>query len=116
MDILIIVLSAVIAAAVVGYATYMFTYKSTEKRRTAILREAEQDSEMLKKEKILQAKEKFLQMKAEHEKQVADRTARLQQIESKMKQRETQLNQESDQLNKRIKEFEGTRAKVESEL
>ena len=71
MDILIIVISAVIAAAVVGYATYMFTYKSTEKRRTAILREAEQDSEMLKKEKILQAKEKFLQMKAEHEKQVA---------------------------------------------
>lgn len=116
MDILIIVISAVIAAAVVGYATYMLTYKSTEKRRTAILREAEQDSEMLKKEKILQAKEKFLQMKGEHEKQVAERNTRLQQIEAKIKQRETQLNQEGDQLNKRIKEFEGTRAKVESEL
>lgn len=49
MDILIIAISAVIAAGVAGYVTYMFTYKSTEKRRTAILREAEQDSEMLKK-------------------------------------------------------------------
>lgn len=116
MDILIIVISAVIAAGVVGYATYMFTYKSTEKRRTAILREAEQDSEMLKKEKILQAKEKFLQMKAEHEKQVAERNTRMQQIEAKIKQRETQLNQEGEQLAKRVKEFEGTRAKVESEL
>lgn len=116
MDILIIVISAVIAAGVAGYATYMFTYKSTEKRRTAILREAEQDSEMLKKEKILQAKEKFLQMKAEHEKQVAERNTRMQQIEAKIKQRETQLNQEGEQLAKRVKEFEGTRAKVESEL
>lgn len=116
MDILIIVISAVVAAGIVGYATYMFTYKSTEKRRTAILREAEQDSEMLKKEKILQAKEKFLQMKAEHEKQVAERNTRMQQIEAKIKQRETQLNQEGEQLAKRVKEFEGTRAKVESEL
>ena len=116
MDILIIVISAVVAAGIVGYATYMFTYKSTEKRRTAILREAEQDSEMLKKEKILQAKEKFLQMKAEHEKQVAERNTRMQQIEAKIKQRETQLGQEGEQLAKRVKEFEGTKAKVENEL
>ncbi|MCH5305689.1 MAG: ribonuclease Y [Rikenella sp.] len=116
MDILTLLISAVVSAAVVGCVTYMLTYKSTEKRRTAILREAEQDSEMLKKEKILQAKEKFLQMKAEHERQVAERNTRMQQIESKIKQRESQLNQEADQLNKRIKEFEGTRARVESEL
>ncbi len=116
MDILTIIISSVVAAAVVGYVTYMLTYRSTEKRRTAILREAEQDSEMLKKEKILQAKEKFLQMKAEHERQVAERNTRMQQIEAKIKHRETQLNQEADQLNKQRKEFEGTRAKVESEL
>lgn len=116
MDILIIVISAVVASAIVGYVTYMFTYKSTEKRRTAILKEAEQDSEMLKKEKILQAKEKFLQMKAEHEKQVTERNSRIAQIEAKIKQRESQLQGEADQLAKKNKEFESTRTKVESEL
>lgn len=115
MDIIVIAISAIVAAGVTGVVTYMLTYKSTEKRRTAILREAEQDAEMLKKEKILQAKEKFLQIKTEHEKEINDRNARMGQIEQKIKQREGQINQESDQLKKRSQEFESVKKRIERE-
>ena len=39
-----------------------------KKRQKRILAEAENQGEILKKEKLLQAKEKFLQMKAEYDK------------------------------------------------
>jgi ribonucrease Y len=49
-------------------ATYLYFTKSTETQSKTILKEAEAEAEIIKKDKILQAKEKFLQLKAEHEK------------------------------------------------
>jgi len=116
MDILTIVIISIVSVVATGFLTYFITYKSTEKRRVAILKEAESDSELLKKEKILQAKEKFIQLKAEHEKAVNERNSRIAQTESKIKQRETQLNQEAQELGRKNKEFETTKAKVETQL
>ncbi|CDN31468.1 2',3'-cyclic-nucleotide 2'-phosphodiesterase [Mucinivorans hirudinis] len=114
-EILIIILVAIAAAVAAGSAAYYFTYKATEKRRVAILRDAENESEMLKKEKMLQAKEKFIQLKAEHEKAVNERNNRITQVEAKIKQQQSQLQSETDIFNKRNKEFESTRAKVEAQ-
>lgn len=116
MEILTIVIISIVAAVATGFITYFVTYKSTEKRRVAILKEAESDGELLKKEKILQAKEKFIQLKAEHEKAVNERNSRLSQIETRLKQRETQVNQQAEDLNKKNKEFESTKNKVEAQL
>ncbi len=116
MDILTLVISALAAAAVASYAAYVVIYRSTEKRRSAILREAEQDGELLKKEKMLQAKERFIQLKAEHEQQTNERNNRIAQVESRQKQREQQLGQEQEQLNRRVREFDQTKARVENEL
>ncbi len=115
MDILFIAISAVVAVAITGVVTYMLTYKSTEKRRTAILREAEQDGEMIKKEKILQAKEKFLQIKTEHEKELGERNSRMAQIEQKIKQRESQIEQEAAELGKKVHEFEAVKERTQRE-
>ena len=54
-----------------------------------IIKEAEAEAEVIKKDKILQAKEKFLQIKAEHEKQAAARNNKLLIAENKLKQQET---------------------------
>lgn len=116
MEILTIVIIAIVAAAATGAITYFVTYKSTEKRRIAILKDAEQESEILKKEKILQAKEKFIQLKTEHEKAVNEKNARLSQIEAKVKQQQATTQSETDQLAKKNREFEITRAKVEAQL
>lgn len=115
MEILTIIIISIISIVATGFITYFVTYKSTEKRRVAIIKEAETDGELLKKEKILQAKEKFIQLKAEHEKAVNERNSRITQIESKIKQREGQINSQADELAKRTKDFESTRQKVETQ-
>ena len=76
-----------------------------EKKSVQVLKEAEEKSEILKKEKILQAKEKFLQMKAEHEKQVQERNNKVMQAENKIKQKEQALNQKVEELQKKSTNF-----------
>ncbi len=116
MDILTIIILAVVSVVATGLITYFVTYKSTEKRRTSILKEAEADAELLKKEKILQAKEKFLQLKSEHEKNVADRNNRISQIESKLKHEQSQTQSAAAELRNKEKEFESTKTKVEQQM
>lgn len=113
---LIVALVAIAAALIAGSIAYYLAYKFTEKRRVAIMKDAENESEMLRKEKILQAKEKFLQLKAEHEKAVNEKNNRISQIESKVKQQQSQVQSETDQLNKKVKEFETTKNKVEAQV
>ena len=43
-----------------------------------IIKEANAEAEVLKKDKILQAKEKFLQLKSEHEKYINEKNQRIQ--------------------------------------
>lgn len=116
MEILTIVIISVVSIVATGLITYFVTYKSTEKRRTSILKEAEADAELLKKEKILQAKERFIQLKAEHEKTVGERNQRISQIESRVKQDQAQAQSTTSELARREKEFEATRAKVENQM
>src|SRR5580704_2795709 len=53
-----------------------------------ILKDAENDSEILKKNKLLEAKERFLQMKAEHEQEINSKNNAINQRENGVKQKE----------------------------
>jgi len=114
MDIIQIIIVCAVAL-VVAVVTYFVTYKSTEARRAAILRDAEKDAEIIKRDKILQAKDKFIQLKAEHDKQVNERNQRISQIEARVKQDQQKVAQETQELSKKTKEFEAVRARVEAE-
>ena len=83
MDILITVLIAVIV--IVGVASYFIIQKALA-RKKAILKEAEIEGEMIKKERILQAKEKFIQLTSEHDRTVTERNQRHAQSEQRAKQ------------------------------
>ena len=48
--------------------SYLLFHMMLRKKRQSIIREAETEAEVLRKEKILQAKDKFLQLKSENEK------------------------------------------------
>ena len=102
-----------IAAAV---AIYFIVLKGTEKRRSSIIKEAETEAEMIKKEKILQAKERFIQLKAEHEKAVNERNSKIAQIENKQKERERALNQRAEENAKRDREFTKEKEKLDAQL
>ena len=65
---LIIMVVSLISLAVGGILTYLVYQMIMRRRSTNIIKEAEVEAEVIKKDKILQAKEKFLQLKEEHEK------------------------------------------------
>ena len=113
MDILITVQIAVIV--IVGVASYFIIQKALA-RKKAILKEAETEGEMIKKERILQAKEKFIQLKSEHDRMVNERNQRLAQSEQRAKQLENNLQQQQQELNKKIKEQDNLRSQLEAQL
>ena len=61
------IVALVVGLAVGYFITSTLLKKAVIKEETALLEEAKEKAEVIKKERILQAKEKFLQMKDEHE-------------------------------------------------
>ncbi len=115
-----IVLTAVISA-VVGVSTYILvsnaiTKSTVRKRREALLKEAEVQGEMIRKEKELQAKEKFLELKREHDRTVNERNQKLNQREQGIKQVENNLNQQRSELDKKNNEVEKLKENLNGQL
>ncbi len=81
-----------------------------------ILKDAESNAEILKKNKLLEAREKFLQMKADHEQEINQRNAAVAQKENTLKQKEQSLNQKLENQNRKEQEFESQRKKLEHQL
>jgi ribonuclease Y len=78
-----------------------------------ILREAENNAEILKKDKLLEAKEKFLQMKTDHEQEINQKNNVIAQKENTFKQKEQSLNQKLENQNKKEQELEKAKATFE---
>ncbi len=94
-------LIGIIAGGVVAFVVQNVILK---KKKEQILKDAENDGEAIKKDKILQAKEKFLKLKEEHESSMKDRERKLQSIEDKTKSREKTLSQKIEEASRREKE------------
>ena len=71
-----------------GICYAIFRYSSA-----GIKKKAEEEAEVLKKNKIIEAKEKFIALKLEHENRVREQEKKQQQQEQRLQQREQQLNQ-----------------------
>lgn len=81
-----------------------------------ILKDAESNAEILKKNKLLEAKEKFLQMKAEHEQEINQKNSAIAQRENTLKQKEQSLNQKLENQNRKEQELDNQRKKLEHQL
>ena len=73
-----------------GLLTWFVLRVLLKSKFESILREAEKEAEVMKKNKLLEVKEKFLHLKADLEKQVSQRNAKIQSIETKLKQKSLQ--------------------------
>ncbi|MEE0882698.1 MAG: ribonuclease Y [Bacteroidales bacterium] len=105
MVIVYIIIALVVGLGVGILLSHTSLKKKLEEEGRALLKEAEEKAEIIKKEKMLQAKEKFLQLKGEHEKQVQERNNKVMQAENKIKQKEQTLNQKVEELQKKSNEF-----------
>ncbi|MBE9488169.1 MAG: ribonuclease Y [Bacteroidetes bacterium] len=106
MNVLIIAIISVVCAVATAFLTFHVSRKSLKKEKDAVLKDAEADAEMLKKEKMLQTKEKFLYLKAEHEKMLHEKNSKIQQAESRLKQREMDFNSKNNELQKSSQEVD----------
>ena len=90
--------------------------KNAQDEAKAIKKKAEEDGELLKKEKILQAKEKFLQLKGEHEKMVNEKNQQIAAGENRIKQKEATLNQKLEELNRKSADNAALKEKLERQI
>ena len=81
-----------------------------------ILKDAENNAEILKKDKLLEAKEKFLQMKAEHEQEVNSKNNTINQRENTVKQKEQSINQKLENITRKEQELDNTKKNLEKQI
>ncbi|MDO4949126.1 MAG: ribonuclease Y [Bacteroidales bacterium] len=98
-----------------GLAYVVFRYV-LKNRYNAMMKEAEVEAEVLKKNKLLEVKEKFLNKKADLEREVAQRNQKFQQAENKLKQREIVLTQKQEELQRKRAEAETIKENLEAQL
>lgn len=99
-----------------GVVSYYFYKVALRKKYENTIKEAENEAEVIKKNKLLEVKEKFLNKKAELEKEVTARNQKIQQAENRIKQKEATLNQRQDELQKRKAETEALRSTLETQM
>ena len=113
----IIYVSIAIIALIIGAVISTIVQRNMAgSRANAILDEARNEAEVLKKNKLLEAREEELKIVNAAEKQAGQRMQKIQQTESRLKQRELQLNQQQSENQRARNENEQTRTKLQDKL
>jgi len=110
-----IVIAAVCFAVGAGLSYALFK-SGLKTKYDNIIKEAETEAEVIKKNKLLEVKEKFLNKKADLEKEVALRNQKIQQAENKLKQREMVLNQKQEEVQRKRNEAEAIKENLEAQI
>ena len=111
-----IAIAAAVCFAVGAGLSYVFFRYGLKTKYDNILKEAETEAEVIKKNKLLEVKEKFLNKKADLEKEVALRNQKIQQVENKLKQREMVLNQKQEEVQRKRNEAEAIKENLEAQI
>lgn len=105
------------SAFLVGAGVSFLLYRTLQrKKRLNIIKEAELEAEVIKKEKILQAKEKFYQLKMEHETFINEKNQKINQAESRFQQRESALSQKLSEAQKQKEELDTIKENLNVQL
>lgn len=95
---------------------YLVWQKALINKSKSIIKEAETEGEVIRKDKILQAKEKFLQLRADHEKLINERTNILSQAENKFNAKEASLSQRIEEIQRKNNEVEAIRNNLTNQI
>ena len=68
--------------------------KKNEQQARRIIKKSHQESDRIKKEKMLQAKERFIELKSDHEKVISSREKKIIEVENRIRDKEKNLNKE----------------------
>jgi ribonucrease Y len=77
------------------------TITNAQKEASQLIRDAQKEGEIIKKDKLFQAKEKFLELKSEHDKVITSRENKLNDAQKRIRDKESQISNEISK-NKRL--------------
>ena len=89
---------------------------NAQNKAKKILKDAETNAEILRKDKLLEAREKFLQMKADHEQEINAKNNTINQRENSIKQKEQSINQKIENLTKKEEELTNVKSNLEKQI
>ncbi|MGZ4055260.1 MAG: ribonuclease Y [Bacteroidia bacterium] len=115
-DTLLIAAAALVGIGLGALITFIVIKKSNQGKANSIIKDAEAEAEVIKKDKMLQAKEKFLQLKAEHEKVITEKNQAILQSENRIKQKEQTLSQKQEQIQRKDTELDALRQNLTHQL
>ena len=122
-DIVLILITAVVALAVGVFIGRIFlqklnkkTVQELEEKGKLIIKEAELTAETLKKDRILEAKEKYLKLKSEFEEEANRKKNQIISNENKLKQRESHMSKQMEQVKRKEAELDSLKENVEAQL
>lgn len=96
-----------ISALILGFMSgYFIKIKFFSKKADEIINNANNEAEIIKQQKLLEAKEKYLQLKTDFDNETKSREERILRQENRLKQFESNLNLSKEDLQKRLKIFE----------
>jgi ribonuclease Y len=118
------IIGYILAGLVVGIITGRYLLRTLLKKQEIaaqtkvkkILKEAEINAEILKKDRLLEAKEKFLQLKSEHEQEVNQKNNQMNQRENSLKQKEQSVNQRLENMNRKENELDSQKKNLEKQV
>lgn len=115
-NIILVIITAIVSVGIYAFVTNVLMKKSLSKKREAMLKEAETEGEMIKKERILQSKEKYIQLKSEHDRMVNERNQKLNQREQNIKQQEGKINQMQQDLERKMREADKAKEQMNNHM
>ncbi len=120
MEIILYVLGGLIAGFGGGRFLLKGLYKSEEiaaqNKAKKILKDAEENAEILRKNKLLESKDKFLQIKSEHEQEINNRNNQANQRENALRQKEQSVNQKLENMGRKEQELDQVRQNLEKQI
>lgn len=109
-------LIAGIALIAGGTGSYFLWDQILRKKKNAIIKEAQAEAEVIKKDKILQAKEKFFQLKSEHEKIINEKNSKMASAENRLKQKEASFSKKMEELQRKNNDVEVIRENLNNQI
>jgi len=100
--------AGLLAGALICYLVFRYT-------SAGLLRKAEEEAEIIKKNKIVEAKEKYIALKLEHDNMVRQDEQRKQQREQQLNQRQNDLNSRQGDLQRQQNELKENLQKMDQQ-
>ncbi len=120
---LVIIITTIVSVLLgAGVSYYMIKRSFKERENSAkskarqIIKDAEVQAEVLKKDKLLEAKEKFIQLKTEHEKELIEKNKAVVNAEGRIKQKESTLSQKIEQTQRKQSELDTAQQNLAHQL